>query len=147
MAICAGLTRMPVAAGAGRLGVTMRYRLLAIAVAMLALPGTAAQALCTHKPYQFHPEQNDGVIVSVVVDAGSSCTEDFADKPAYTLTGITFERMPRHGKIVEERKGRYVYTPAKGYRGKDIYIFEICGSKGAQKGCSALAFMVTVRAP
>jgi Bacterial Ig domain len=126
-------------------GLTMRLRLLLLAAAALALPSTGAQALCTHKPYQFHPEQNDGVVVSVVVDQGSTCTFDLADKRDYTLDSITFERMPRHGKIVEEGRGRYVYTPAKDYRGKDITIFEICGSKDAAKGCSALAFMVTVR--
>lgn len=126
---------------------TMTCRMLLIAAALLALPSTAAQALCTHKPYQFHPELNDGVVVNMVVDAGSTCTNDFAKTSGYMLTSIAFERMPRHGKIVETEKNHYVYTPAKGYHGKDIYIFEICGHKETQKGCSALAFMVTVRAP
>jgi Bacterial Ig domain len=125
----------------------MNMRTLLFAAALAALLPGAAQAACTHQPYDFHPEKNDGVVVNVVAQAGESCVHDFTDPKGYTLRSITFERMPAHGKITEEGKDRWVYTPAKDYRGRDFYIFEVCGSKGAEKGCSALAFNVTVKAP
>ena len=37
------------------------------------------------------------------------------------------------------------YTPDKGYTGKDVYIFKICATKGALKGCSAVGFVPEVK--
>ena len=39
----------------------------------------------------------------------------------------------------------FVYTPDKGFSGKDAYIFKICATKGAQKGCSTVAFVSQVK--
>ena len=120
-------------------------RSIAIAAALLALLPAAAHAGCVYKPFDFHPEKNDGVVVDVIVDGGSSCTHRFAEGPGYTLSGIRFEREPEHGTLVKTGVNRFVYTPDKGFTGKDAYIFSICASKGAQKGCSTVAFVSQVK--
>jgi hypothetical protein len=40
---------------------------------------------------------------------------------------------------------RFIYTPDPGFKGKDAYLFKICATKGAQKGCSTVAFVVQVK--
>lgn len=122
----------------------MLQRLLPIA-ALAALMPAAASADCLYKPFDFHPEKNDGVVVTSIVDAGSSCTHNFAEGPGYKFTGITFEHEPDHGKLVKQSATRFVYTPAKGFTGKDAYIFRICATKAGEAGCSAVAFVAEVK--
>jgi hypothetical protein len=122
----------------------MSQRLLA-AAAMLVLLPVSAHAGCLYKPFDFHPEKNDGVVVDVIVDAGSSCTHNFGEGPGYKFTGISFAREPETGRLVKAGVNRFVYTPNKGFTGKDAYIFEICATKGAQKGCSTVAFVSQVK--
>ena len=122
----------------------MSKRLLPVA-ALLALMPVSAHAACVYKPFDFHPEKNDGVVVDVIVDAGSSCTHNFGEGPGYKFTGISFEHEPDHGTLVKAGPTKFIYTPAKGFTGKDAYIFKICATKGALKGCSAVAFVPEVK--
>lgn len=122
----------------------MTNRLFTVAALLLLLP-VSARAGCLYKPFDFHPEKNDGVVVDVIVDAGSSCTHNFAEGPGYRFTGIGLARAPENGKLVKAGTNRFVYTPDKGFRGKDAYIFKICASKGGRKGCSTVAFVSQVK--
>jgi hypothetical protein len=122
----------------------MPRRRLTIAV-LLVLSCAPARAGCLYKTFDFHPEKNDAVVVDVIVDAGSSCTHNFAEGPGYRFTGISFAREPENGSLVKTGANRFIYTPAKGFKGKDAYIFTICATKGAQKGCSTVAFVSQVK--
>ncbi len=122
----------------------MSHRLLAAAALLVLLP-VSARAGCLYKPFDFHPEKNDGVVVDVIVDAGSSCTHNFGEGPGYKFTGISFMREPENGKLVKTGPNRFVYTPDQGFTGKDAYVFRICASKGAQKGCSTVGFVSQVK--
>jgi hypothetical protein len=122
----------------------MSCRLLTLAGLLVLLPGVAG-ASCLYKPFEFHPEKNDGVVVDVIVDAGSSCSHNFGEGTGYTFTDISFEREPENGKLVKAGANRFIYTPDKGFVGKDAYIFKICASKGAQKGCSTVGFVSQVK--
>ena len=122
----------------------MSHRLLAAAALLVSMPA-AAQAGCLYKPFDFHPEKNDGVMVDVIIDAGSSCTHNFGEGAGYKFTAITFEHEPDHGKLVKAGANRFIYTPDKGFTGKDAYLFRICASKGEQKGCSTVAFVPEVK--
>jgi hypothetical protein len=122
----------------------MLYRLLPVAALLVLLP-VSARAACVYKPFDFHPEKNDGVVVTSIVDAGSSCTHNFGEGPGYKFNGITFEHEPDHGKLVKAGPNKFIYTPDKGFTGKDAYIFKICATKGALKGCSAVGFVPEVK--
>ncbi|MGH6682657.1 MAG: Ig-like domain-containing protein [Pseudolabrys sp.] len=122
----------------------MSYRLLALA-ALLALLPASARAGCTYRPFEFHPEKNDGVVVDVIVDAGSFCTHNFGRGQGYTFNGIDFAHKPEHGKVEQAGDKRFIYTPNKGFTGKDAYVFHICASKGGQQGCSTVAFVAQVK--
>lgn len=122
----------------------MSHRLAAAAALLMLMP-VAAQAACVYKPFDFHPERNDGVVVTSIVDGGSSCTHNFAEGPGYKFTSITFEHEPDHGKLVKAGRNRFIFTPDKGFTGKDAYLFKICATKGAQKGCSTVAFVPEVK--
>ncbi len=102
--------------------------------AALALLPAAAQAGCLYKPFEFHPEKNDGVVVDVIVDAGSFCTHNFGQGQGYTFNSISFMHEPDNGKLVPAGANRFIYTPDKGFKGKDAYVFKICASKGGQRG-------------
>ena len=117
----------------------------ALSLLILFSAASTASAGCTYKPFDFRPERNDGVVVDSIVDAGSSCTHNFAEGPGYKFTGITFEHEPESGKLVKAGANRFVYTPRKGFTGKDAYLFKICAIKGALTGCSTVAFVVTVK--
>ncbi len=123
----------------------MPYRLLPLAAAMLALAPPPAYAACTYKPFVFHPEQNDAVVVEAIVNAGTSCVHQFGEGPGYKFTGLTFEREPEHGKLTKVGPYWFFYVADKGYNGKDAYTFKICASKGELKGCSAVAVVATVK--
>ena len=123
----------------------MQRRSLALAAAMYVLAPAAARAECVYKPFAFHPEKNDGVVVDAIVDAGSRCVHQFGEGPAYKFTGITFEREPEHGKLTKVGPYWFFYVPDKGFTGKDAYMFKICASKGEQSGCSAVAIVATVK--
>ena len=116
-----------------------------VTAALLVLLPASAHAGCTYKPFEFHPEKNDGVVVDVIVDAGSFCTHNFGEGQGYTFTSISFAHEPEHGKVVKAGAQRFIYTPDKGFKGKDAYVFRICASKGGQKGCSTVAFVSEVR--
>ena len=122
----------------------MSHRLLVAAALLVLLPVTA-RAGCLYKPFDFHPEKNDGVVVDVIVDAGSSCTHNFGEGPGYKFTGISLMHEPENGKLVKTGPNRFIYTPDKGFTGKDAYVFRICASKGAQKGCSTVGFVSQVK--
>lgn len=122
----------------------MSHRLLTVAALLVLLP-VSARAGCLYKPFDFRPEKNDGVVVDVIVDAGSSCTHNFGEGPGYKFTGITFERKPERGTLVKTDSNRFIYTPDKGFKGKDAYLFKICATKGALKGCSTVAFVAEVK--
>jgi hypothetical protein len=64
---------------------------------------------------------------------------------ATSFTGISVEHEPENGKLVRTGANRFIYTPDNGFLGKDAYIFKICASKGAQKGCSTVAFVSQVK--
>ncbi|GLS24160.1 hypothetical protein GCM10007874_71810 [Labrys miyagiensis] len=122
----------------------MSYRLLTLAALLMLLPA-AARAGCLYKPFDFHPEKNDGVVVDVIVDGGSSCTHNFGEGPGYAFTGLRVEREPENGKLIKTGANRFLYTPDKGFIGKDAYILKICASKGARRGCSTVAFVSQVK--
>jgi hypothetical protein len=92
---------------------SMSNRWFAVA-ALLLLFAAPARAGCLYKTFDFHPEKNDGVVVDAIVDAGSSCTHNFAEGPGYKFTGITLEQ-PEHGKVVKAGVNRFVYRPDKGF--------------------------------
>src|SRR5215471_8403288 len=85
----------------------MSYGLPILAMLLALLP-TAARGGCFYKPFDFHPEKNDGVVVDVIVDGGSACTHNFGEGPSYTFTGISFERQPENGKLVKTGANRFI---------------------------------------
>lgn len=115
------------------------------AAALLVLLPVSARAGCLYKPFEFHPEKNDEVVVDVIVDAGSFCTHNFGQGSGYTFTGISFLHKPENGKLVQAGANRFIYTPDKGFTGKDAYVFKICASKGGQQGCSTVGFVSQVK--
>ena len=121
----------------------MPHRWLIIA-ALVASPA-AARAGCLYKTFDFHPEKNDGVVVDVIVDAGSSCTHNFGEGQGYTFTGITFLHEPDNGTLVQAGHNRFIYTPDKGFKGKDAYVFRICATKDGKRGCSTVGFVSQVK--
>ena len=109
----------------------MLHRLLT-AAALLVLLSAPARAGCLYKPFEFHPEKNDGVVVDVIVDAGSFCTHNFGGGQGYTFTSISFVHEPEHGRLVQDGTNRFIYTPDKGFTGKDAYVFR----NSRHQGCA-----------
>jgi len=72
------------------------------------------------------------------------CTHNFAEGPGYKFTSAAIERRPEHGTLRKEGAFRYVYRPDAGFRGKDAYLVKICATKGDAKGCSTIAYVVTL---
>jgi hypothetical protein len=119
-------------------------RALLIGAALLIVLPTAARAACVYPQFDFFPEKNSNVVVDSVVNAGSMCTHRFGEGPGYKFNSVTVEHEPEQGKLVKVGPA-FVYTPNKGFTGKDAYLFKICATKGEQKGCSIIAFVATVK--
>ena len=114
------------------------------AAAALLLSASAAQAECKYPVFDFFPEKNGGVTIDTVAVAGTPCTHNFGEGPGYHFTSVGISLKPEHGSLLRQGGARFVYTPKAGYAGKDAYMIQVCATKGAQKGCSALAFLVEV---
>ncbi len=123
----------------------MPARTLAMLVALIALFPASARAECIYKPFEYFPEKNDGVVVELIVKSGTTCAHNFKEGPGYAFTSVTFERSPEHGSLGKAGALRFIYRPARSFKGKDAYMFKICATKGGQKGCSAIAFVATVQ--
>lgn len=120
-----------------------RIALLALIAAPLAGFSAPAFAGCTFPTFQYFPEKNDGVVVGAVVRADTSCRHSFAEGPGYRFTGLSVAGAPEHGTL-RRRGDAFVYTPDKGFRGKDAYMVKVCATKGAAKGCSGVGYVSTV---
>jgi len=116
------------------------YPMLA-ATLLLSLP---ARAECSYPTFDFFPERGGAVVVETMVTGGSSCTHNFAEGPGYKFTSAAIERRPKHGTLRKEGAFRYVYRPDAGFKGKDAYLVKICATKGDAKGCSTIAYVVTL---
>lgn len=123
----------------------MRHSILGAAVVLSAIAGSSAQAGCLYKPFEFHPEKNGGVVVTSIVEAGSSCAHNFAEGPGYHFDSVAIDRAPEHGALTQTSDTRFVFAPNPGFTGKDAYLFKICATKGERHGCSTIAFVATVR--
>ena len=53
-------------------------------------------------------------------------------------------RKPKFGVLVQENLHTFIYTPKKGYKGKDDYSYKICGNQNGRKGCITMERNVTV---
>ena len=111
------------------------------ATLLLSLP---ARAECTYPTFDFFPERGGAVVVEMMVTGGSSCTHNFAEGPGYKFTSVAIERRPEHGTLRKQGAFRYVYRPDAGFKGKDAYLVKICAAKGEAKGCSMLAYVITL---
>lgn len=120
-------------------------RIVRAASAIVLFAAGAAKAECKYPVFDFFPEKNGGVTVDLVAVAGTPCTHNFGEGPGYRFTSVGVALRPEHGSIARQGGARFVYTPKSGYSGKDAYIFRICATKGEEKGCSAIAFLVDVR--
>ena len=120
-----------------------RTALAAAAVALLA--ATGARAECKYPVFDFFPEKNGGVTVDTVAVAGTPCTHNFREGPGYHFTSVGVALKPEHGRLAKQGGARFVYTPTAGYAGKDAYMIQICATKGEQKGCTGIAFLVDVK--
>jgi len=119
---------------------------VALAVAMLTLlVAGGARAECKYPVFDFFPEKNGGVTVDTIAVAGTPCTHNFREGPGYRFTSVDAALEPEHGRLSKQGRARFVYTPKAGYSGKDAYMIQICATKGEQKGCSSIAFLVEVR--
>ena len=78
--------------------------------------------------FEFHPDKNDNVVVTSLVDAGSSCSHNFAEGPGYHFDSVTIDRAPEHGELKQTRDTRFVFTPNPRFPGKDFYLFKICAA-------------------
>ncbi len=118
---------------------------LAVAVVVALFAAAPARAECTYPVFDFFPERNGGVTVDTVAVAGTPCAHNFGEGPGYHFTSVAIALKPEHGRLQRQGGARFVYTPTSGYSGKDAYMIQICATKGAQKGCTGIAFLVDVR--
>jgi hypothetical protein len=115
----------------------------------LILPATlflslSARAECIYPAFDFFPERGGAVVVDIRVTGGTSCTHNFAEGPGYKFTSAAIERRPEHGTLKKEGAFRYVYRPDADFKGKDAYLVKICATKGDAKGCSMIAYVITL---
>ena len=53
-------------------------------------------------------------------------------------------KKPKNGELIQENLYTCVYTPKKGFKGKDNYSYKICGNYNGRKGCITMERDVTV---
>ncbi len=87
---------------------------------------------------------NETIAVRQVVPTGG-CSTGYRGGVDVSFQEITFTQRPA-SLVVEPRSNGFAWTlrPRAGFRGQDAYTVRVCGTARGRRGCSTIAYSVTV---
>ena len=84
------------------------------------------------------------VLNSVLKTDGAECRIAFTSgRLAYDNSSIVLK--PSNGKLDIQQVSQFLYTPKKGYKGKDKITVKLCGTNSlGEKGCATITYDIDV---
>jgi hypothetical protein len=126
---------------------TWRMWHLKALLACIAVFPTAmeAEAGCVSSRWRSSFEQNSTVqVVQTVTDRG--CRFSFGGGLSTTYESITVVERPRHMTVDPLSNGFGLRLLVQGgYKGPDRYAVRVCGTSRTGKGCTTVAYNVTIK--
>jgi hypothetical protein len=108
------------------------------------LIATAAYADCSTVPVKFRIETN-AVLTTTGTTDGAPCQHVFTSKDVRYENSV-IEKQAKNGKLEKQSLTTFVYTPKKGFKGKDAYSVKMCGySSRNEPGCVTITYEIEVK--
>ena len=84
------------------------------------------------------------VLNSVLKTDGAECRIAFtSSRLAYDNSSIVLK--PSNGKLDIQQVSQFLYTPKKGYKGKDKITVKLCGTNSlGEKGCATITYDIDI---
>jgi hypothetical protein len=116
---------------------------LILSAAALTLCVGAAQAACTISKGPFRPAFGENAAKTLKTDM--ACRIGYAPFDDEALTAVSVTREPQHGALRRTGRLEFVYTPAPGYAGPDVFALQVCAEQLGRSGCSVVTYQSTIR--
>ena len=104
----------------------------------------SAEANCRIPRFTWGPVGDNLIVKTSANSDGSSCRYPMGAGKGTIWEYGSIAKKPKNGELLQENLYTFVYTPKKGFKGKDQYTFKMCGSKLGSKGCVTVDADVTV---
>jgi hypothetical protein len=116
--------------------------LLAI-VAIALLPQPAHAVLCDvfRRPVALGQDAT----IEMITESGKDCRIRFRRSELFDVETSELSAGPLHGGARVQPPFAAYYRSNPKFRGRDHFIFTLCGTQGEQTGCSSVYVKVTVR--
>jgi hypothetical protein len=103
-----------------------------------------AYAACSTVPVKFRIE-NNSILTTTGATDGAPCRNVFTSKDVRYEKSV-IEKQAKNGKLEKESLTTFVYTPKRGFKGKDAYSVKMCGySSRNEPGCVTITYEIEVK--
>jgi hypothetical protein len=103
-----------------------------------------AYAACSTVPVKFRIE-NNSILTTTGATDGAPCRNVFTSKDVRYEKSV-IEKQAKNGKLEKESLTTFVYTPTRGFKGKDAYSVKMCGySSRNEPGCVTITYEIEVK--
>lgn len=103
-----------------------------------------AYAECSTVSVKFRIE-NNSVLTTTGITDGASCQHVFTSKDVRYENSV-IDKQAKNGKLEKQSLTTFVYTPKKGFKGKDAYSVKMCGySSRNEPGCVTITYEIEVK--
>lgn len=120
-----------------RVGVTL---FAAIALGAGITPARAANCEVFGRPVALGVDTG----VEMITRSGKDCRVRFYRDEVFEVETLELSARPLHGGARVQAPYSAYYRSNPGYRGRDHFIFTLCGSQGRKTGCSSVYVKVVI---
>jgi hypothetical protein len=122
----------------------MRGRIIPAAAIAAAIECTPVHAADCEVFRQRVPIGRD-VNIEMIAQSGKDCRIRFHREEVFDVETYELSARPLHGGARVQSAFIAYYRSNPGYRGRDHFIFTLCGSQAGQTGCSNILVKIVVR--
>jgi hypothetical protein len=123
----------------------VRAHIGAILLAAIALGAAIAPARAANCEVFGRPVALGGdAAVEMIARSGKDCRVRFYRDEVFDVETLELSARPLHGGARVQAPYSAYYRSNPGYRGRDHFIFTLCGSQGRKTGCSSVFVKVII---
>jgi hypothetical protein len=83
--------------------------------------------------------------VEMIVLSGKDCRVRFPDEEIFAITSNEITARPLHGGARAQGRASAYYRSNPGFKGRDGFMFTLCGSDDGKPGCTRVQVKILVR--
>jgi hypothetical protein len=121
----------------------MRVRAFALAIlAAASLPQPAEAILC--EVFRRPVALGQDAAIEMITESGKDCRVRFNRNEVFEVESSELSARPLHGGARVQAPFSAYYRSNPKFRGRDHFIFTLCGKQGERTGCSSVYVKVVV---